>query len=214
MLLETAYHCCWSPPIDVADHCLLLLLQTAYHCCWSSPIDVAEYCLLLLLDTALAGSRAGKQQHMVTYNTKTCFVAFGPHQQGVCQHWLPLHPMARPCLIWKPALDASAAIIFYSTTIRFLLPSDSCAKQRTASTATTTTDAVQAVKDEYQVTLVGHSLGAGAAALLAMMLRAKGITNMHCYAFAPPMCCEPDLAASCSDHVTSIVFRDDIISRY
>ena len=73
---------------------------------------------------------------------------------------------------------------------------------------------MQAVKDEYQVTLVGHSLGAGAAALLAMMLRAKGITNMHCYAFAPPMCCEPDLAASCSDHVTSIVFRDDIISRY
>jgi len=73
---------------------------------------------------------------------------------------------------------------------------------------------VQAVKDEYQVTLVGHSLGAGAAALLAMMLRAKGITNMHCYAFAPPMCCEPDLAASCSDHVTSIVFRDDIIARY
>ena len=77
-----------------------------------------------------------------------------------------------------------------------------------------TTDAVQAVKDDYQVTLVGHSLGAGAAALLAMMLRAKGITNMHCYAFAAPMCCEPDLAASCSDHVTSIVFRDDIISRY
>ncbi|DBA89266.1 hypothetical protein WJX77_010917 [Trebouxia sp. C0004] len=71
----------------------------------------------------------------------------------------------------------------------------------------------KAVRDEYQVTLVGHSLGAGAAALLALMLRAKGITNMHCYAFAPPMCCEPDLAASCSDYVTSIVFRDDIISR-
>ncbi len=107
----------------------------------------------------------------------------------------------------KPARRVSATLIFS------FCP-DSFAKQRTASIAKIRTDAVQAVKDEYQVTLVGHSLGAGAAALLAMMLRAKGITNMHCYAFAPPMCCEPDLAASCSDHVTSIVFRDDIISRY
>ncbi len=127
---------------------------------------------------------------------------------------LLLHPMAWPCLNLNPAMDASATIIFNSTTIRFLLSSDSLAKQRTAGIAEMTIDTVQAVKDDYQVTLVGHSLGAGAAALLAMMLRAKGITNMHCYAFAPPMCCEPDLAASCSDHVTSVVFRDDIISRY
>ena len=73
---------------------------------------------------------------------------------------------------------------------------------------------LQALKEEYQLTLVGHSLGAGAASLLAMMLRANGITNLRCYAFAPPMCCEPDLASSCSDFVTSIVYRDDIISRY
>ena len=72
----------------------------------------------------------------------------------------------------------------------------------------------QALKDDYQLTLVGHSLGAGAAALLAMMLKARGITNMHCYAFAPPMCCEPDLASTCSDCITSVIFRDDIISRY
>lgn len=71
----------------------------------------------------------------------------------------------------------------------------------------------QAIKDDYQLTLVGHSLGAGAAALLAMLLQARGISNMHCYAFAPPMCCEPDLASSCSDCVTSVVYRDDIISR-
>lgn len=63
------------------------------------------------------------------------------------------------------------------------------------------------------MTLIGHSLGAGAAALLALMLQARGITNVHCYAFAPPMCCEPDLAAKCSDYVTSVVFRDDIIAR-
>lgn len=74
-------------------------------------------------------------------------------------------------------------------------------------------DATQALKDDYRMTLIGHSLGAGAAALLAMMLQARGITNVHCYAFAPPMCCEPDLAAKCSDYVTSVVFRDDIISR-
>ena len=74
-------------------------------------------------------------------------------------------------------------------------------------------DAIQALKDDYKMTLIGHSLGAGAAALLAMMLQARGITNVHCYAFAPPMCCEPDLAAKCSNYVTSVVFRDDIISR-
>ena len=72
----------------------------------------------------------------------------------------------------------------------------------------------QALKDDYRLTLIGHSLGAGAAALLAMMLQARGITNVHCYAFAPPMCCEPDLAAKCSDYVTSVVFRDDIIARW
>lgn len=63
------------------------------------------------------------------------------------------------------------------------------------------------------MTLIGHSLGAGAAALLAMMLQARGISNLHCYAFAPPMCCEPDLAAKCSEYVTSVVYRDDIIAR-
>ncbi|KAL3160591.1 hypothetical protein ABBQ32_010523 [Trebouxia sp. C0010 RCD-2024] len=71
----------------------------------------------------------------------------------------------------------------------------------------------KALKDDYQLILVGHSLGAGAAALLAMMLKSRGISNMHCYAFAPPMCCEPDLASTCSHCVTSVIFRDDIISR-
>lgn len=47
-----------------------------------------------------------------------------------------------------------------------------------------------------------------------MMLKSRGISNMHCYAFAPPMCCEPDLASTCSQCVTSVIFRDDIISRY
>ena len=46
------------------------------------------------------------------------------------------------------------------------------------------------------------------------MLKKRGITNMHCYAFAPPMCCEPDLASTCSECITSVIFRDDIISRY
>ena len=33
----------------------------------------------------------------------------------------------------------------------------------------------QAIKDDYQLTLMGHSLGAGAAALLAMMLQPQCI---------------------------------------
>ena len=55
-------------------------------------------------------------------------------------------------------------------------------------------DHVQAMAG-YRVLLVGHSLGAGAAAILAIMLRDSGLHDVTCYAFACPPCMEPELAA-------------------
>ena len=38
---------------------------------------------------------------------------------------------------------------------------------------------------EYRLVIVGHSLGAGAAALLALMLKSP-YPQVRCYAFSPP----------------------------
>ena len=38
---------------------------------------------------------------------------------------------------------------------------------------------------EFQLILVGHSLGAGTAAILALLLRDE-YPNLHCYAYSPP----------------------------
>lgn len=65
----------------------------------------------------------------------------------------------------------------------------------------------------YRVTIVGHSLGAGAASLLAVALRGRGLQRVRCYAFANPNCAGIQLCSSCADYVTSVVFRDDIVTR-
>jgi sn1-specific diacylglycerol lipase len=41
------------------------------------------------------------------------------------------------------------------------------------------------VDETYDLVLVGHSLGAGTAAILAILLRQE-FPNLHCYAFSPP----------------------------
>jgi sn1-specific diacylglycerol lipase len=39
----------------------------------------------------------------------------------------------------------------------------------------------------FQLVIVGHSLGAGTAAILALLLRQQyPAENMHCYAYSPP----------------------------
>jgi len=38
---------------------------------------------------------------------------------------------------------------------------------------------------DYDVVVVGHSLGAGTAAILAILLR-QDYPNLHCYAYSPP----------------------------
>ena len=66
----------------------------------------------------------------------------------------------------------------------------------------------------FGITLVGHSLGAGAAALLAIWMRRSGIQNVTCYAFATPNCVSLELAEEGEEYITSVVFRDDIIARF
>eukprot|EP00891_Asterochloris_glomerata_P004980 jgi/Astpho2/4980/fgenesh1_pg.00070_%23_33_t len=74
---------------------------------------------------------------------------------------------------------------------------------------------VEALQEGWRVMLVGHSLGAGAASLLALMLESNGLPRerLSCLAFAPPMAMAPELADACKGLVTSIVFRDDIVTR-
>lgn len=61
--------------------------------------------------------------------------------------------------------------------------------------------------------VIGHSLGAGVAALLAMHLRMR-YPNMHCWAFAPPGgLLSPAAARASRDWCTSIIIAKDMIPR-
>ncbi len=73
---------------------------------------------------------------------------------------------------------------------------------------------LQLAKDHptYDVRLTGHSLGAGAAALLTH-LWAPVMPRMHCIVFAPPACLTLDLALECRSHVTSVILGDDCVPR-
>lgn len=64
----------------------------------------------------------------------------------------------------------------------------------------------------YQITLAGHSLGAGCAALLSVMLQ-KEFEDLQCFAYAVPACVNLHVAESCVDFVHSIVLRDDFVPR-
>ncbi|CAK4608525.1 unnamed protein product [Aphanomyces euteiches] len=64
----------------------------------------------------------------------------------------------------------------------------------------------------YDVRLTGHSLGAGAAALVAHIW-APVMPRMHCLVFAPPACLTLDLAQACEPHVTSVILGDDCVPR-
>lgn len=50
----------------------------------------------------------------------------------------------------------------------------------------------------WQVTLTGHSLGAGVASLLACLLKEEGVRQLRCYAFEPPAVMGRHLAESCA----------------
>jgi hypothetical protein len=72
--------------------------------------------------------------------------------------------------------------------------------------------------DCCQLIITGHSLGASAGCLLALMLRSRYpelvMTNrVHVYAFGPPPVLDYDSAIGASTYVTSIVNQSDIIPR-
>jgi len=65
----------------------------------------------------------------------------------------------------------------------------------------------------YKVILVGHSLGAGTAALLSLLLYSNYTFPIHCYSYAPPAIMSLDLASKCQKFVTSIIVNDDLVPR-
>lgn len=72
------------------------------------------------------------------------------------------------------------------------------------------------VQGGYRLVVAGHSLGAGAAILLGVLLRSKipSLDNLHVYAFAPPPILDHDVALAVSPYVTSVVNNSDIIPRW
>lgn len=67
---------------------------------------------------------------------------------------------------------------------------------------------------EYGLVLTGHSLGAGTAALLAMLLRPIYGERVHCWAYSPPGgLLSENTAKLTRSYVTSVVVGHDIIPR-
>ena len=79
----------------------------------------------------------------------------------------------------------------------------------------------------YRLCLVGHSLGASVASLVALLLRSRfpalahfpsqqdddDDACMHVYAFGPPPVVDYDTAVACSSYVTTVVHEADLIPR-
>ena len=63
---------------------------------------------------------------------------------------------------------------------------------------------------------VGHSMGAGTAALLTTMIRESvpGCADARCYALACPACMTMELAESCKEYVTSVINGTDIVPTF
>ena len=64
----------------------------------------------------------------------------------------------------------------------------------------------------YSLTLVGHSLGAGVAAILTALLLHEHPTA-RCVAYATPACVDASLAHALAPHVLSAVHNDDVVPR-
>mmetsp|Transcript_31919 Transcript_31919/g.65102 ORF Transcript_31919/g.65102 Transcript_31919/m.65102 type:complete len:841 (-) Transcript_31919:700-3222(-) len=67
--------------------------------------------------------------------------------------------------------------------------------------------------ENYDLVIVGHSLGAGCACILATMIRHK-YPRLRCFAFEPPGCVYDEALCNFSESfITSFVRHDDIVPR-
>lgn len=76
------------------------------------------------------------------------------------------------------------------------------------------------LQEKYNLLLCGHSLGAGAASLLGLLLRnrfpelsSNACPKIEVYAFAPPPVLDYNTALASSSYITSIVNNADVIPR-
>uniref|UniRef100_A0ACD5WDB4 Uncharacterized protein n=1 Tax=Avena sativa TaxID=4498 RepID=A0ACD5WDB4_AVESA len=68
---------------------------------------------------------------------------------------------------------------------------------------------------DYQVKVIGHSMGAGIGAILTYMLREQyDFTSCTCLAFGPAACVTWELAESGKVFITSLVNRDDVVPAF
>jgi len=65
----------------------------------------------------------------------------------------------------------------------------------------------------YKLIILGHSLGAGCASLLSMLLRGE-YPNLHCYSYSPPCCLNEAAAHYSKQFVTSVTLGKDLIARF
>ena len=68
-------------------------------------------------------------------------------------------------------------------------------------------------KAGYTLRTVGHSMGAGVAALACAMLRREDSLEVTCVAYAAPACVDENFAETLDAFVLSVVHRDDLIPR-
>ncbi|KAL7535163.1 hypothetical protein ACHAXR_006312 [Thalassiosira sp. AJA248-18] len=66
---------------------------------------------------------------------------------------------------------------------------------------------------DYPLVICGHSLGAGCASILALMLR-PSFPSLRCFAYEPPGCIfDNELSEECEEFIVSFVRHDDLVPR-
>ncbi|KAJ3669289.1 hypothetical protein LUZ60_011239 [Juncus effusus] len=68
---------------------------------------------------------------------------------------------------------------------------------------------------EYKLKIMGHSMGAGIAAILTLMLREREeFSSCTCISFAPAACMTWELAEAGKEFITSLVNKDDVVPSF
>ncbi|CAL4978991.1 unnamed protein product [Urochloa decumbens] len=68
---------------------------------------------------------------------------------------------------------------------------------------------------DYKIKIIGHSMGAGIAAILTYMMREDNkLSSSSCIAFGPAACMTWDLAESGKDFITTVVNRNDLVPSF